>query len=749
MSPQINRSFHNRLMRRVQRHGHISTLFRAQDTTEQKDTVGRTQLSADGDYRDPGFVQATLDSMGTADTSVPALSPEIPRRREQRPVPASPAQTVTPRLVATPPAQAIQARQASKHASPVQGPAQPTTPPPVDQVDDAVSSAESRPVPESNATLTDSVWQRLQTIFKRHQNPQKPASPAVATGNQPVTNELQPERDTVVPTQVQDTPTELPASGPSRRPSSPHPTAADHRIQRSPAIEYEQVEQEHQSANDNTSDNIPQATQTTAGEAPTLQRKVSREGQPATPPAVADQPNNITQTTQHDTEQTISSRGDGNATTLVRPVADQTPASVHIDNQPATTQVRRTDGGTPPQKREEPSQVVEDQPSLVQDIDSSQQNTVDSGQAAGSVSSDLRHQVQRQLQSTPEPAPRPAAQISETMHARLENTENRSPVASTPPPMESEQPQPIPLQDVWQVERFGPESPHTVQSAGTPVRNERSRGTPLQNSIATLLASIESARPTSSAIEVVAPRSPRPIPLTRPGRADQTAVMRKVAPEQPGESPGHQQIREPEQHASRKTDGIVVDTSIGPLPADLWTLIDEPVPSTSRRPSTTGEQRGEQQQPASTARQSTSALQRASTRQNTAGSKPMAIQRLADDSSDRAAPHGQAQQDEIAQPITTGKQRLPHDVTQSVSSITAQSTTHIQRVAAPYREEAQTSSTEQRQTVSSDEGLAEQQQQQEEVAPESTVDIDDLARKVYAEVKRKLSIEWERLRTKF
>ena len=79
-----------------------------------------------------------------------------------------------------------------------------------------------------------------------------------------------------------------------------------------------------------------------------------------------------------------------------------------------------------------------------------------------------------------------------------------------------------------------------------------------------------------------------------------------------------------------------------------------------------------------------------------------------------------------------------------------QAPSSIQRVAEQYGGNTDVSDTEQRSTVSLDTDSSSQEQQQDD-APQkgSEVDIDDLARKVYAEVKRKLTVEWERLRSRF
>ena len=83
-----------------------------------------------------------------------------------------------------------------------------------------------------------------------------------------------------------------------------------------------------------------------------------------------------------------------------------------------------------------------------------------------------------------------------------------------------------------------------------------------------IVAHVAAGRPTGSTIEMLAPRRPRPALSERATRS--TVAQRLTRP--PGPS-----IDEP----AAQPPPTSIPTPIGPLPADLWTLIGEPVPSPS------------------------------------------------------------------------------------------------------------------------------------------------------------------------
>ncbi|MCB8942766.1 MAG: hypothetical protein H6658_03205 [Ardenticatenaceae bacterium] len=122
-------------------------------------------------------------------------------------------------------------------------------------------------------------------------------------------------------------------------------------------------------------------------------------------------------------------------------------------------------------------------------------------------------------------------------------------------------PQP-PLQEStgWPIIRKKPEAlgkPKTVSAPPPPAP------TPQQEAqIRAKLSGINAGQPTDSSIEVHLPRRPRP---AAPSPASPAPVQRQESPAVPPPAPSSQ----------------MVPTEIGPLPADMWELLGEPVPTIS------------------------------------------------------------------------------------------------------------------------------------------------------------------------
>jgi hypothetical protein len=311
------------------------------------------------------------------------------------------------------------------------------------------------------------------------------------------------------------------------------------------------------------------------------------------------------------------------------------------------------------------------------------------------------------------PVDRPAAD-------RIIPEDHPSAVESEDIAARAEMQQTPPLQEVWQVERIVPARPSPEKSEVIQ-RNDSAVGGGLQEDISRFLESVASGGPTSSSIEVVAPRRPRP-PIQPVSRDfQQPTIMRSSV-----ESPEQQQAGVTTREQTPSNADTLIETPIGPLPADLWTLIDEPVPAQGTgqiTPKTRETDSQEQTVPASSSQP---------VRQVVGG---------------RSAFAGTVSQDryslkkgETQSSIPPSPQRVAETANLSP---TPQSRSRIQRVAEQYEDDLQTSDVEQRSSSSLE------QQQEESTTEESGVDIDDLARKVYAEIKRKLTVEWERLRSRF
>lgn len=264
-----------------------------------------------------------------------------------------------------------------------------------------------------------------------------------------------------------------------------------------------------------------------------------------------------------------------------------------------------------------------------------------------------------------------------------------------------EQPNTLPLEAVWNVQRTEaselneqpvsrrPQSPYAPGNSATPKTTlqraeleSEVNSSSFQNEskvteepIELLTESIMDADITSemrAPVEILTPSRPRPAPVN-------PVTQRTAIQKQPQEQPSG-----PEDHEDR-----MVETAIGPLPADLWQLIGQKPPE------------GKPHQPM------------------VHESVPPSVQRQAES----AEPHAET---------------IRHETT-------SQPTTTIKMVDFPATVQRQpaaqdtTSSSEQPGTVSTSSS--------QQVA-ESELDVDELARKVYARIRQRLSTEWERLRRK-
>ena len=601
--------------------------------------------------------------------------------------------------------------------------------------------------------MPDSVWQRLQTIFRRHQNPpsvvqtngnqEQPLPAEQAIDNQPLT--LPSQQDEVV-SASEDT-ARVEPSGPSQTPlltpSTPRPPGS---IQRSPQIEKEPATLQR------SIEPIIQTESEVERPIPTLSVRVETPTTSEITDVAARAPAGPgarvpVQEQSFDSALPLVSQQSAVDDTLE--LTSLTP----LTGSSSTTPVRPGDSHATAVERAAPSAAERTASAPTPNHESTQINqteALDTGEnttAAVVTQSSPSPQIQRltaPINSQNSPLP-PQMTVKNDLapetQPRDEVTHADS-FASPSPEVNVGEQQTVPLQDAWQVERLPTRAtaPEPVLAKGVMQHSEDPYNNAIQDSISRVLSNVAAGRPTTSSIEVVAPRHPRPVPVNVSGRVQRATIMREPASPQ-----DHQQI--PVRTQERSLPGVdngvetadgVVNTSIGPLPADLWTLIDEPVPPTVRRQSNilhdaSGTEYSEQ---ASAVSQAPTAIQ-GTTEVNTSNRPfPDIGTQVRDRREFRAAP---------TSPLS--KQSRPA-ITPSPVPVT-QSPPHIQRVAEQSGGDTQTSNVEQRQSASPDAIESGQEQQQAQSPAESNVDIDDLARKVYAEVKRKLTVEWERLRTRF
>ncbi|MCB0188903.1 MAG: hypothetical protein KDE31_31750, partial [Caldilineaceae bacterium] len=161
--------------------------------------------------------------------------------------------------------------------------------------------------------------------------------------------------------------------------------------------------------------------------------------------------------------------------------------------------------------------------------------------------------------------------------------------------------QPVPLQEIWPGVQ---QVPHMESSADKYEQDEMvgaaksepsdvivyTDRTEVSNSVQRALQQVETAHPTESAVHVIPPRRPRPRSQQRPLGKQPTPTGKRDPPSIPTNYQADEQVHE-EQDSSvmpaLNTDGdlsegvvqpALVETEIGALPADLWRLIDEPLP---------------------------------------------------------------------------------------------------------------------------------------------------------------------------
>jgi hypothetical protein len=135
----------------------------------------------------------------------------------------------------------------------------------------------------------------------------------------------------------------------------------------------------------------------------------------------------------------------------------------------------------------------------------------------------------------------------------------------------------LPLQAAWPVHRIDqssnlnhhPEMDELATESGPPAADE--------DLTPAIMRALPPAQPTSSAVEVITPRRPRPVgaswsePFQTPGStramAGEAAAAKSL-----------QRAAEPSAVPLSSGEGALVATEIGPLPADLWRLLDQQPP---------------------------------------------------------------------------------------------------------------------------------------------------------------------------
>lgn len=278
--------------------------------------------------------------------------------------------------------------------------------------------------------------------------------------------------------------------------------------------------------------------------------------------------------------------------------------------------------------------------------------------------------------------------------------------------------QPEPLEAAWPVTRrdIGPAgSGHAIQES-----REGSPAPPATEVTAQPPLPDTAPRSTGHADEVLPPRGPRPA-AALPLASGQSPSPHSLPADETGQ-PGS-----PHAAATAAAAQDTVQTSIGPLPADLWALLGEkpPTPSVQRAPV----------QPAISARPAIAPVEATQTR------RPPGLPRaVVQASAESAPPVAQDDWNEPPQTATSGHVSLPDTKTSSVHSETSQTVQASQAGETGTTQGAETAAAQEPETsTTSSSNAAETGQLQ-------NADLSDLVHRVYAEIRRRLAVEWERSR---
>ncbi|MFO7682491.1 MAG: hypothetical protein R6X34_20835 [Chloroflexota bacterium] len=223
--------------------------------------------------------------------------------------------------------------------------------------------------------------------------------------------------------------------------------------------------------------------------------------------------------------------------------------------------------------------------------------------------------------------------------------------------------QAIPLQSVWPVQIIESPTPPAARPVSAPTGPLMRQTAPQETSKAIRqLDSVPPGQPTTSSVQYIQPRKPRPQPL-----------QRKQAPEY-----SQTDVKAAARSSDFSTPSDTVATEIGDLPGDLWRLI---------------------------------------------GAKPP------------TAPPGQR-----SPAVSEVTEREPAQTT-AVTQAKTTPPTIIQRVESEQPPVADLSPTT--------EAPPSPESEQDEAGQNEEIDINELARQVYGEIKDRMTIEWERTRGRF
>jgi len=536
----------NPLVRRVMRHYSISVLYRLASPTTFQSVAREFSVPPAPLPDDEPIVAAYLVA---PDTQTPLEVPPVVHT-----VPPSTRAATTP---PTPPRTLPQAPALRE----VAGPPPPATPetqtmaaPRTQPQEEATTVAEQAVTAggQTETTLTDDVWHRLQTIFRRHQEK------AAASGT---------ETRQTTPATGQEVAAQEPVPQGTKPLSASHQALPKREENEVPAASSTQPIEPTESVD------IPPShiavTDTAAG---------AIAGEPDIRSKQQTIPTAHRETIERDTDE--RRRDDG--IVIEDGVKSVLSSETELPRQATPTSNRGTTDRNVDGRRRAPAATPADR--------------------AGSIQVD-----ERELPRQPSP-PSPSAEVPlsiptagdlsqpqmehpKAMPAPLAPHPAQAPVIQRSPDTTSLEPQPAPLHEVWHVERILPEAPATAPTPPTFSAPSTQEVRPQsQPAIEEILGNIAAAGFTRSSVEILPPRRPRPRGLSpEPSAAPaQNATQARVAVRPTSvertsdASPSVAAARTSAEPAPAPQQ--LVETEIGPLPSDLWHLIGEspPVPRVSK-----------------------------------------------------------------------------------------------------------------------------------------------------------------------
>ncbi len=597
--------------------------------------------------------------------------------------------------------------------------------PPVSQNLPVQAEFETQAPAETSAPqAAPTFWRRLQNLVRPQ--PQKPQAAAPSQRSLP----------------IQAAPLPTPAPGPA---SSPAPVVQRAALPAEPGPVIQPTQEPLASAPNPPTPAVPLAQQR-----PVQAARPALQAQPAvqTPPkTAAPTPSRAIQTAAEPAESEENSGTDPKTWNRLQNIFQrhQEKQTTQAGGDAPPVQTRREEEPSQPISPEQPAQKIQRAEAAPEETQVFQRPTSEMPAPA---------QPTETAPSRTSAAPQHSAPVQKVAQPAVPSAAPTSQGPSEPPTptqeLDNTAPE-APLEMAWPVQRKNtPESaPAPTTPTPTPTtllplagEDENGAGT-LQN----ILSGVEAGRPTDSKIEVIPPRRSRPTSAPVQRTADQ------VSPEPAQQSQPGMDFPTTIQREPAGAPETMVPTEVGSLPADLWQLIGETPPRQPARPTaSSGQSSGPvQAAPQTPTPQAALAPSLAVPNQVSSPSPAQPYRPAPSQPVQRSGPTAQnaaPEQAQSASPIQTPPQstgNIQREMLPQEAAKTSAEITPTPNVFPPASQPTPVQREETQAPVSSSSSQA----------PAGTptpagsgapVDTEELARKVYAELKRKLMVEWERNR---